>query len=58
MRRQGKMFQMIEQDQISEEQLNKVEIINLPNKEFKVMITKMLNELRRMDQHMRSLTKS
>ena len=52
------MFQMIEQDQISEEQLNKVEIINLPNKEFKVMITKMLNELRRMDQHMRSLTKS
>ena len=38
------MFQMKEQDQIFEEQLNKVEISNLPNNEFKVMTTKMLCE--------------
>ena len=38
------MFQMKEQDQIFEEQLNKVEISNLPNNEFKVMTTKMLSE--------------
>ena len=29
------MFQMKEQDQIFEDQLNKVEISNLPNNEFK-----------------------
>ena len=38
------MFQMKEQDQIFEDQLNKVEISNLPNNEFNVMTTKMLSE--------------
>ena len=42
MRRQRNTFQMKEQDQIFEEQLNKVEISNLPNNEFKVMTTKIL----------------
>ena len=40
------MFQMKEQDKIPEE-LAQVEISNLPNKEFKVMIIKMFKELRR-----------
>ena len=40
------MFQMREQDKTPEE-LSKVEISNLPNKEFKVMIIKMLKDLRR-----------
>ena len=46
------MFQMKEQDKSPEEELSKVEISNLPDKEFKVMIIKMLNELgRRMNEH-------
>ena len=44
MRRQRNTFQMKEQDQIFEEQLNKVEISNLPNNEFKVMTTKILSD--------------
>ena len=44
MRRQRNMFQMKEQDQIFKDQLNKVEISNLPNNEFNVMTTKMLSE--------------
>lgn len=44
MRRQRNTFQMKEQDEIFEEQLNKVEISNLPNNGFKVMTTKMLSE--------------
>ena len=40
------MFQMKEQDKISEE-LSQVEICNLSDKAFKVMIIKMLNKLRR-----------
>ena len=42
---------MKEQNKTSEEEISKVEIGNLPNKEFKVMIIKMVKELgRRMDQ--------
>ena len=46
MRRRRNMFQMKEQDKTSEE-LSKVEICKLPDKEFKVMIIKMLNKPRR-----------
>ena len=41
------MFQMKEQDKISEEDLSDMEIGNLPKKEFTVMIIKMIKELRR-----------
>ena len=34
---------MKEQDQTPEEELSKVEISNLPDKKFKIMIIKMLN---------------
>ena len=44
------MFQTKEQKTKTSEK-EKVEISNLPNKEFKVMIIKMLNKLRRMDEH-------
>lgn len=45
------MFQIKKQDKIPREELSKVEIRDLPNKEFKVMITKILRELgRRMDE--------
>ena len=44
------MFQMKEQDKTSEEELREVEIGNLPKKEFRIMIGKMMKELRmRMD---------
>ena len=44
MKKQGNMFQTKEQKTKTSEK-EKVEISNLPNKEFKVMIIKMLNEL-------------
>ena len=37
---------MKEQDKTPEEELSEVEISDLPDKEFKVMITKMLSKLR------------
>ena len=44
------MFQMKEEDKTQEEELSEVEIGNLPKKEFKVVIVKMIKELkRRMD---------
>ena len=39
------MFQMKEQDKPPEEQLSEVDIGNLPKKEFRVMIVKMIQEL-------------
>ena len=46
------MYHMKEQDKTPEKQLNEVEMSHVPDKEFKVMITKMQNELgRRMDEH-------
>ena len=36
------MFQMKEQDKTPEEQLSEVQIGNLPEKEFRVMIVKMI----------------
>ena len=42
------MIQMKEQDKNPEEDLSEVEIANLLKKEFKVMIVKMIKELKRM----------
>ena len=39
------MYQMKEQDKTPEKQLNEVEIGNLPEKEFKIMIVKMIQDL-------------
>ena len=41
------MFQMKEKEKTLEEELRDVEIGNLPEKEFRVMIIKMVKELRR-----------
>ena len=41
------MFQMKEQDKTPEEELSDMEIGNLPTKELRVMIIKMIKELRR-----------
>ena len=50
MRQQSSIFEMKKQDKTPEEELSEVEISNLPDKEFKVMIKKMLNKLgRRME---------
>ena len=46
MKQQRNMFQMEEQDKIPGEELNEVEISDLPNKEVKVMIVNMIKELR------------
>lgn len=56
MRRQRNKFQVKEQDKTPEE-LTKVKIYKLSDKEFKVMIVKMLNKLKRMNKYRRSLTK-
>ena len=42
MKRQRAMYQMKEQDNIPEKKLNEVEIGNLPEKEFRIMIVKMI----------------
>ena len=39
------MYQMKEQDRTPEKQLNEVEIGNLPEKEFRIMIVKMIQDL-------------
>ena len=55
MKKHRNMFQIKEQNKTSEEQ-SEVEISNLPSKEFKVMIIKMLKELRRRtDEHSEKL---
>ena len=41
------MFQKKEQDKTQEEELREVEIGNLPEKEFRAMIVKMIKELER-----------
>ena len=56
MRRQRNKLQVKEQDKTPEE-LSKVEIHKLSDKEFKVMIIKTLNKLKRMIEYRRSLTK-
>lgn len=52
MRQKRNIFQAKEHGKTSEKGLNKLEVSNLLNKEFKIMIIKMLNELRRkMDEY-------
>ena len=41
------MYQMKEQGKTPEQQLNEVEIGNLPEKEFRIMIVKMIQDLRK-----------
>ena len=58
MRQQRSIFQRKEQDKIPEEELGKGKISNLPNKEFKIMIIKMLSKFRgRMDEHSQNFNK-
>ena len=45
MKRQKVMYQMKEQDKTAEKQLNEVEIGNLPEKEFRIMKVKMIQDL-------------
>ena len=45
MKRQRAMYQMKEQEKTPENQLNEVEIGNLPEKEFRIMIVKMIQDL-------------
>ena len=45
MKRQRTVYQMKEQDKIPENQLNEVEIGNLPENEFRIMIMKMIQDL-------------
>ena len=41
------MYQMKEQDKTPEKQPNEMEIDNLPEKEFRIMIVKMIQDLRK-----------
>ena len=45
MKRQRAMYQMKEQDKTPERQLNEVEIGNLPEKEFRIMTVKIIQDL-------------
>ena len=45
MKRQRTMYQMKEQDKTLEKQLKEVGIGNLPEKEFRIMIVKMIQDL-------------
>ena len=45
MKRQRAMYQMKEQDKTPEKQLKEVEIGNLPENEFRIMIVKMIQDL-------------
>lgn len=52
------MFQIKVQHKTPEKELNQMEINNLSDKEFKVMIIKMLTKLRRnMDEHRENFNK-
>ena len=45
MKRQRAIYQIKEQDKTPEKQLNEVEVGNLPEKEFRIMIVKMIQDL-------------
>ena len=47
MKRKRAMYQMKEQDKTPENQLNEVEICNLPEREYRIMIVKMIQDLRK-----------
>ena len=46
MRRKRNMFQMKEQDKVTTRELSKTLISNMPDKEFKVMVIKILTGLK------------
>ena len=52
MKKQKVMFQMKGQDKIPENQLNNVETGNLPEREFRIMIVKMIQDLRNRTERM------
>ena len=45
MKRQRAIYQMKEKEKNPEKQLNEVEIGNLPEKEFRILIVKMIQDL-------------
>ena len=45
MKRQRALYQMKEQDKTQEKQLNEVKIGNHPEKQFRIMIVKMIQDL-------------
>ena len=47
MKKQKVVSQVRRQDKIPEKQLNEVETGNLPEKEFRIMIVKMIQDLRK-----------
>ena len=47
MKRQRAMYQMKEQDKSPDKQPNEVEIGNIPEKEFRIMRVKMIQDLRK-----------
>ena len=47
MKMQRAMYQNKEQDKTPEKQLSEVQIGNLPEKEFRIIIVKMIQELRK-----------
>ena len=52
------MYQMKEQDKTPEKQLNEVEIGNLPEKEFRIMIVKMIQDVgKRMEAKIKKMQK-
>ena len=58
MKRQRAKYQMKEQDKTPEKQLNEVEIGNLPEKEFRIMIVKMIQDLgKRIKEHNENFNK-
>ena len=58
MRNEKNMFQRNGYDKTPEENLNEMEISNLPDKDFKVMVIKILIKLRRrMDELSKNLNK-
>ena len=58
MRKQMNMFHMKEQDKTPEKDLNEIEISNLPDKEFKIIVKKIISEFRRrMNAHSKNSTR-
>ena len=51
------MFQMKEQDKTSEKDLSAIEISNVPDKELKVMVIKMLTKIGRIGDHSENFNK-
>ena len=55
MKRQRVISQMKEQDKTPEKQLNEVEIGSLPEKEFRIMIVKLIQNLRKRMEKMQEM---